>query len=51
MGNESAGISQEVAAEVDRRLLIPSFSNGPTAESLNVAVATAITLSEFRRRL
>ncbi|MBO7117611.1 MAG: RNA methyltransferase [Bacteroidales bacterium] len=51
MGNESAGISQEVAKEVDSKLLIPSFSNGPTAESLNVAVATAITLSEFRRRL
>ena len=50
MGNESAGISEAVAAEVDRRLLIPSFSKGPTAESLNVAVATAITLSEFRRR-
>ena len=51
MGNESAGISPKVAKEVDSRLLIPSFSNGPTAESLNVAVATAITLSEFRRRL
>ena len=50
MGNESAGISEAVAEQVDRRLLIPSFSNGPTAESLNVAVATAITLSEFRRR-
>ena len=51
MGNESSGISPSVAAEVDSRLLIPSFSSGPTAESLNVAVATAITLSEFRRRL
>lgn len=50
MGNESNGISQATAAEVNRRLLIPSFAEGPTAESLNVAVATAITLSEFRRR-
>ena len=50
MGNESIGISAAVAAEVDSRILIPSFSSGPTAESLNVAVATAITLSEFRRR-
>ncbi len=49
MGNESNGISQAVAAEVDARLLIPSFG-GSRAESLNVAVATAITLSEFRRR-
>ena len=50
MGNESSGISPQVAEEVDHRLLIPSFSSGPTAESLNVAVATAVTLSEFRRR-
>ena len=57
MGNEAAGIRPEVAAEVDARLLIPSFGQsaretgaGTGAESLNVAVATAITLSEFRRR-
>lgn len=50
MGNESNGISAEVGALVSSRLLIPSFAEGPTAESLNVAVATAITLSEFRRR-
>lgn len=49
MGNESNGISPAVAAEVDARLLIPSFG-GSQAESLNVAVATAVTLSEFRRR-
>ena len=54
MGNESNGISDALAAEVDERLLIPraalaseAFSR---AESLNVAVATAITLSEFARR-
>ena len=51
MGNEGRGISHEVAAAVSRRLLIPSYPAGrPTSESLNVAVATAITLSEFRRR-
>lgn len=49
MGNESNGISDEVRAKVSGKLLIPSFAKGPTAESLNVAVATAITLSEFRR--
>lgn len=49
MGNESNGISDEVRARVSGKLLIPSFAKGPTAESLNVAVATAITLSEFRR--
>lgn len=50
MGNESNGIGPEAGAEVDERLLIPSF-NGSKAESLNVAVATAVTLSEFRRRM
>ena len=57
MGNEANGIRPEVAAEADARLLIPSFGRsaretgaGTGAESLNVAVATAITLSEFRRR-
>ena len=49
MGNEAAGIRPDVAAEVDARLLIPSFGRSG-AESLNVAVATAVTLSEFRRR-
>ena len=48
MGNESAGISDEVRRLLDCRLRIPSFGGG--AESLNVAVATAVTLSEFRRR-
>lgn len=50
MGNEGRGISTAVAACVSHRLLIPSYPPGePTSESLNVAVATAITLSEFRR--
>ena len=49
MGNEAAGIRPAVAAEVDARLLIPSFGRSG-AESLNVAAATAVTLSEFRRR-
>lgn len=48
MGNESVGISPGVAAMLDSRLRIPSFGGG--AESLNVGVATAVTLSEFRRR-
>ena len=49
MGNEASGIRPEVAAEVDARLWIPSFGRSG-AESLNVAAATAVTLSEFRRR-
>jgi len=50
MGNEGNGISPEVRQLVNRRLLIPSFHEGDRAESLNVAIATAITCSEFRRR-
>ena len=52
MGSEADGISPEVAALVNRRLFIPPFTAGAqTSESLNVAVATAICCSEFRRLL
>lgn len=51
MGNEGNGISDAVKAKVNRRLLIPDFHQGDTADSLNVAIATAITCSEFRRRI
>ena len=51
MGSEANGISPEVARTVTRRLHIPPFpADAHTSESLNVAVATAITVSEFRRR-
>ncbi len=50
MGNEGNGITDAVRAKVNRRLLIPDFHQGETADSLNVAIATAITCSEFRRR-
>ena len=50
MGNEGKGISPTLAKKVNRRLLIPNFPEGrATADSLNVAIATAITCSEFRR--
>ena len=48
MGNEANGISTPVASECDRALTIPSFGGG--SESLNVSVAAAITVSEFKRR-
>lgn len=52
MGNEGNGISQSVGKFVNKKLYIPNFpENRETSESLNVAVATAITCSEFRRRL
>lgn len=50
MGNEGNGISEAVRERVTHRLLIPNFHQGDSAESLNVAIATAITCSEFRRR-
>lgn len=50
MGNEGKGISASVEACVNRRLLIPSFpANRPTSESLNVAIAAAVAVAEFRR--
>jgi TrmH family RNA methyltransferase len=50
MGNEGKGISQDVARLVTDRVLIPNYPEGrPTADSLNVAIATAITCAEFRR--
>lgn len=48
MGNEGNGISAPIRQLITHRLLIPQFHEGP--ESLNVAIATAITCSEFRRR-
>ncbi len=51
MGNEGNGISEAVRQLVTNKLLIPNFhEESETAESLNVAIATAITCSEFRRR-
>lgn len=51
MGNEGKGISEEVAQLVKERLLIPNYPKGrQTADSLNVAIATAIVCAEFRRR-
>ncbi|MDE6291743.1 MAG: RNA methyltransferase [Muribaculaceae bacterium] len=50
MGNEGNGISENIRRHVNLPLLIPSFAKGPHAESLNVAAATAITVSEFMRR-
>ena len=50
-GSEAHGISPEVAECVSDRLFIPPYpAEDPGSESLNAAVATAITLAEFRRR-
>lgn len=49
MGNEGAGISPGVEKFIDKRIAIPRFGNKQETESLNVASATAILLSEFHR--
>ena len=50
MGNEGKGISAPVSEYINNRLFIPNYPRGrKTADSLNVAVATAIVCSEFRR--
>lgn len=50
VGNEGNGISDEIAGIITNRLTIPNFSNrNQKSESLNVAIATAIVCSEFRR--
>jgi len=48
MGNEANGIGAEIAAMLDHKISIPHYGNR-TTESLNVATATAVLLSEFRR--
>lgn len=51
LGNEANGITNEVAKNIDIKLSIPRFGNIQETESLNVANATAILLSEFKRRI
>jgi len=51
IGNESNGISGSMSALVTDRLYIPPYpADQPGSESLNAAIATAITVAEFRRR-
>lgn len=50
MGNEGNGISKEIEELVTKKILLPPYPMGrEKVESLNVAVATAITCAEFRR--
>ncbi len=48
MGNEANGISKTIEGLAEKKICIPQFG-GNTAESLNVANATSILLSEIRR--
>ena len=49
LGNEANGISDKMEKLISDRLAIPRFGDLQQTESLNVATATAIFLSEFRR--
>lgn len=49
MGNEANGISEKIQKFISVRTTIPQFGTHQKTESLNVATATAILLSEFRR--
>lgn len=48
LGNEANGISPEIIALCSQQITIPQFGN-PTTESLNVAMASAILINEFKR--
>ena len=49
LGNESNGISEEVESVLHERITIPRYGKQQKTESLNVAMAAAILLGEFRR--
>lgn len=49
MGNEANGVSDTVEETITEKISIPRFGETQKTESLNVATATAILLSEFRR--
>jgi TrmH family RNA methyltransferase len=50
MGNEGNGISTEIRQLITHPIRIPSYpADADTSESLNVGIATAIVLAEFRR--
>ncbi len=49
MGNEANGISESVEKYITHKITIPHFGKNNQTESLNVAMATSILLSEFKR--
>lgn len=51
MGNEGKGISSQIAELVTHRLTIPAATDDYVSDSLNVGVATAIVVSEFKRQI
>jgi TrmH family RNA methyltransferase len=52
MGNESKGLSSNIKEEHITKIKLPPYpAEAANMESLNVAVATALTVAEFRRRI
>lgn len=49
LGNEANGISEEIQKLINHPITIPQFGLKKDTESLNVATATAVLLSEFKR--
>jgi len=49
MGNEANGVSDKIKTLIKNKISIPRFGENQETESLNVATATAILLSEFKR--
>jgi len=50
LGNEANGISVQIEKLVTQKITIPKFGAVQKTESLNVAMATSIILSEFKRK-
>ncbi|MFD1315302.1 TrmH family RNA methyltransferase [Namhaeicola litoreus] len=50
MGNEANGISAQISQLIQHKITIPQFGQNQATESLNVSTATAIILSEFKRK-
>ncbi|WP_442265249.1 TrmH family RNA methyltransferase [Tenacibaculum sp. ZS6-P6] len=51
MGNEANGVSESIRKIIQNKLTIPRFGESNQTESLNVATATSILISEFKRNL
>lgn len=51
VGNEANGISDSIVKLITKKISIPRYGREQKTESLNVATATAILLSEFRRTI
>jgi TrmH family RNA methyltransferase len=49
MGNEANGVSDKIKVLIKNKISIPRFGEMQETESLNVATAAAILLSEFKR--